>query len=172
MIERIIPDVFLLSLTAANIPGDVVEAGSIAERAIQKASFFVGRIEWLDRVSEFDAVLAVDDGLRVGGSPALPTSKELTDRILKSEWARGTSVTVVRAFALIKRGEQPRVEVTNVPFKYLGNPRNVLRENGKYPLSQVLAPEGKGITVSEMAAEEEDAFNLAHSAESLIRLFA
>jgi hypothetical protein len=172
MVEKIIPYARLVSPADAGIPGDVIEVGSVEERARQKAQYFMERLEWSKKIDDFDAVLAVDDALSIDGGEATPNSKELTDRILQSEWPAGASIAVVRAFALIKKGERTRVEVTTVPFTFIGNPLNVEREYGKYPLSRVLAPQGKAIPVCELSTEEEDEFNLAHSSEALTRLFS
>jgi hypothetical protein len=172
MVEAIVPDAHLASLTDATLLGDVVEAGTIAQRAVQKAAYFEDRLEWAGRSTDFDAVLAIDDGLSIEGREAQPNSKELTDRIHKSEWPIGTAIVVVRAFALIRRGERPRVELTAVPFRFLGNPSNIQRERGKYPLSSVLAPEGMQSPVINLSPEEENAFNLSHSAEALRQLFS
>ena len=172
MVEAIIPDAHTVSLDEADVSGDVVEVGSIAQRAAQKALYFLERLQLADRVGEFDGILAVDDGLSIGGDEATPNSKELTDRILRSEWPIGTSIAVIRAFSLVKRGEQARIEITTVPFSFIGNNSGIIRESGKYPLSQVLAPQGSMSPVSQMSKEEEDAFNLAHSSEALSRLLA
>lgn len=172
MVETLVPDARLFSLAETHVTGDVVEVGTISERAVQKAEYFVERLKRSDRLDEFDAVLAIDDGLSIAKREAQPYSQELTDRILKSEWPVGTHVDVIRAFALIKRGETPRVEVTTVPFRFLGNPFEIIREKGKYPLSQVLAPDGQTAPVAQLSVADEDSFNLRHSAEPLRRLFA
>ena len=116
MVEAIIPDALLISVADVDISGDVVEVGTISERAVQKAQYFLERLEWSKCADDFDAVLAVDDGLRIADGDATPNSKELTDRILKEEWSPGEEIDVVRSFALIKRGERPRVELTSVPL--------------------------------------------------------
>lgn len=171
MVEAIVPDAHLVSVADVNVSGDVVEVGTISERAVQKAQYFLERLEWSDCADDFDAVLAVDDGLRIANGEATPNSKELTDRILQEEWPPGQSIEVVRSFALIKRGERPRVEITSVPFVFLGNPLSIEREKGKYPLSSVLAPQGKDVPVIELSQHEEDEFNLSHTSEALLRLF-
>jgi hypothetical protein len=172
MVEDVIPDAYLISLKEAKLDGDVVEVGTMAERAVQKAKYFEERAEWYGRGNEFDAIMAIDDGLSIQSQEARPNSKELTDRILLGEWPVGSPVGVVRAFALIKRGELPRVELTTVPFTFVGNPSNLKREGGKYPLSRVLAPFGMERPVIELSTQEENAFNLSHSAEALKRLFS
>lgn len=172
MVEAVSSDAHSVFLGDTSIEGDVVEAGTIAERATQKAAYFMARLEWSAAPDEFDAVLAIDDGLSVDGSEATPNSKELTDRILGAEWTPGTAMAVVRAYALIKRGEVPRVEVTTLPFRFLGNPAQVERKPGEYPLSRVLAPEGNNTAVSDMARQDEDRFNLEHSASALVRLLS
>lgn len=171
MVECVVTDAHLQALSDTNIPGDVVEVGSIVERAAQKAEYFQDRLEHSGRSDEFDAVLAIDDGLRVGEDEPTPNSKELTDKILRGEWPKGTPITVVRAFALIRSGERVRTEVTEVPFDFLGNPSGVTREKGRYPLSQVLAPRGMDVSVSALPREIEDRFNLSHSTEAIKRLF-
>lgn len=172
LLEASIPDAFLASLEEGRVDGDVVEVGSIQERAVQKATYFAGRLEQDGRADEYDAVLAIDDGLSVEGAEATPNSKELTDRILGGEWAVGTPIAVVRAYALIKRGERARVATTIVPFTFLGNPTGTRRQPGRYPLSEVLAPAGDDRTVSQLSQAEEDKFNLTHSAGALANLFA
>lgn len=134
LVEFIVPDAQVVSLSEAQVPGDVVEVGTIEQRAVQKAEYFAGRVEHSARPDEFDCILAVDDGLQVGNSTPTPNSKELTDRILATEWPVGTPIAVVRAFALIRTGELTRVETTFVPFEFIGNPSSVRRSEGMYPL--------------------------------------
>ncbi len=172
LVEATVPDAHLVFLGDTPISGDVVEAGSIHERARQKAVYFWGRLEWSTIADDFDSVLAVDDGLSVGGAEATPHSKEMTERILSEAWPTGTKVDVVRAFCLIRRGEVPRVELTAIPFVFVGNPHGVQREDGTYPLSQVLSPEGMAQPVSQLTNDEEDAFYLRHSREPLVALFS
>jgi hypothetical protein len=172
MVESLVPDARLFSLAEADVPGDVVEVGTMSQRAVQKAEYFVERLKKSERLTEFDAVLAIDDGLSISRVEAQPHSQELTDRILKSEWPVGTRVDVVRAFALIKRGETARVEVTTVPFRFVGNTSGIVREKGKYPLSYVLAPDGQTAPVAHLSVADEDSFNLKYSVEVLLRLFA
>lgn len=172
MIEAAVPDAFLASLEDAQVPGDVVEVGTIQERAVQKAVYFSSQLELLGRDDEFEAVLAVDDGMSIDGQEASPNSKELTDEILGGRWPVGTSVAIVRALALVKRGERPRVETTTVPFTFSGNDANTRRESGRYPLSEVLTPEGEARPVCHLSQEEEDRFNLRHSAEAIEALFS
>lgn len=172
MVEHLIPDAHLVSLKEATVDGDVVEVGTMAERALQKARYFQERLDWLGRESEFEGVLGIDDGLSIDAGEALPNSKELTDEILQEKWPVGTPVDVVRAFALILRGEKPRVETTKVPFVFRGNPNKLKREPGQYPLSRVLAPAGMDVPVIELDGEQENSFNLIHTGEALTRLFS
>lgn len=171
MIESIVPDSYLISIDDANLKGDVVEVGTIQDRARQKARYFIDKLEEAGR-EDFDAVLGIDDGLSIGGNQASPNSKELTDKILRGEWPVGTSVDIVRAYALIRRGEQPRIEVTRVPFVFSGNVQGQSRREGSYPLSGVVSIPGDARTVSELPKAEEDAYNLTHSAPALEHLFS
>jgi hypothetical protein len=100
MVEQVISDATLISLSQANVSGDVLEVGTVPQRARQKAEYFVERLGRSERTDEFDAVLAVDDGIRIAEGDVTPHSQEITDRILNGDWPPGTVITVVRAFGL------------------------------------------------------------------------
>lgn len=171
LVQNAIKDSVLVSLASTDIDGDVVEVGTIRERAIQKAKFFHQRCRDLGVQDEFAGTLAVDDGLAIDGADASPNSKELTDKILDSAWEVGTTINVVRAYALIIGDEVPRAVETHVPFEFLGNADGVKREDGQYPLSKVLGIPGGKHPMSELSPEQEDGHYSKFTNEQIDLLF-
>jgi|GEM_PF-3009065 len=171
LVQSAIKDSILVNLASTEIEGDVVEVGTIRERAIQKAKYFHEKCSELATHDEFAGVLAVDDGLAINGAEASPNSKELTDQILSGAWKPGTMIDVVRAFALIIGDEVPRAAETHVPFEFIGNPNEIKREDGRYPLSKVFAIPGDKVPVSELSPEAEDAYYSKFTNEHINLLF-
>ncbi len=65
LIQPFIGGSLLISLNSTKIDGDVVESGSINERAIQKALYFHERSQAYGRKGQHFATLAADDGFAV-----------------------------------------------------------------------------------------------------------
>lgn len=169
LISILHPDVEVDSLASVGIAGEVAETGSITERATAKAIYFAKEAK---RVGlSYDFVIGIDDGF------ALPEydidtaeSYEVTDAILGDKYPIGTIVINRRAYARVDSAGSVNTVITETPFYYLGNIDNVVRQEGVYPLSQVLAPEGDTVSVAEKSDEEIFSFYLEYAKEPLSSL--
>jgi len=160
----------MFSLPHAKLEGEVVENGTIGDRAIAKADYFSNELARQQRQAEFDAVLGSDDGIGIGGGRVSPQSQEIVQRILDGEWPIGTSVSVMRAFALCPPWTSASVSTSELPFTIVRRGRDIVLRKGEYPLSMVLAPQGHDVPFSELNRTQQDRFNLAHSETAIVTL--
>lgn len=170
LIESLDLHITLVPLFAINIFDDIVEEGSIEERAVQKAKFFFGKLQELENAEQFDGVLGTDDGIQIGDQLPSPNSKELTDSILEEKYPKGTSIGIVRAFAVITKSGLMRSTQSVIPFVFLGNENGITRTDGQYPLSKVLAPLGMTVPFSQLNDEESNKFMLEYSKKELTEI--
>ena len=168
LIESIVPDIQLEALNSTALKGDVIEVGTIEQRATKKTEYFLDKLDLSIETTTYEAVL----GIAVGKASVSPHSQELTDQILEDIWPIKTPLLIWRAYALARFGKVTRVEITTVPFEYKGNQNNISREVGRYPLSYVIGPIGVDRCVSEQSEAETNIHNLKHSKDSVSRLFA
>jgi len=172
MLDKILLNKFSYSnLTNLNIDYDVEEMGTITERAVQKAKTYWKYLIENNLVKDFSAVIGVDDGIGLskddGGNP---NSKELTDKILSGKFIeQNKNVWTKRAFA-IYNDNLVKSCLTSIPLTFLGNHDNTIREDGKYPLSKVLAPINGDKTMSELPFTVAIDYTFKYSEEKLTSL--
>lgn len=170
LLESIVPHINLVPLFDVDISDNMIEDGSIEERAVQKAKFFFSKLQNLKDGDQFEGVLGIDDGIQIGDQAPSPNSKELTESILGEKYPKGTSIGIVRAFALITKEGALRSTQSVIPFVFLGNENGVTRSEGQYPLSKVLAPFGMTVPFSQLSDEESNKFMLEYSKEGLTEI--
>lgn len=170
MFTACVPDIHLVSLAETKLLGEVQERGSILDRAIAKANYFSEQITKQGIAASFDGVLGIDDGFRINNGIDDPDSETIAGAILAGAYPIGTSVTVVRAFALLKQHQDVRIAVTYIPFIFMGNPKNIRPKKKSYILSYVLAPAGSDRVNEELSREQRTAYNLKYSKKALIDL--
>lgn len=167
MIRGVAPHSRSTSLAEAGIAAECAEQGDMAARALQKANYFSGYVAEHARAGDFSAVVAADDGLSVDRHPATPEARKIMAALLAGEWPMGTRVEVHRAIAVRHGKSRARVELTVLPFVYLGSRQPVHYRPYSYPLSHVLGPLGGDRRYAELSPTERDAFNLEHSERAL-----
>jgi hypothetical protein len=150
---------------------EITEEGSILERAEQKARTYW---EYLDKAErdKYTAVIGVDDGFSLSSEGAGdPNSKDLTDKILSGAFIKeGETIWIKRGFALYNN-DGLKSCLTAIPFIFLGNPLNILRQEGVYPLSSVLGLVGRDIPVKDADFNDTISYYLKYCGDDLKRLF-
>lgn len=161
-----------VTLRDLDIREDIEENGSILNRAKQKADFFE-KIILRNRIAGIEAVLGVDDGLKLPGRKRIiSNSKEITDRILKGEIIpAGEIITIASAFVLKVPSKNIQVAcVTGIPYVYLSNKENLKREEGKYVLNFVVGFLGGKKPLSAMSGKKCFDYYYKHSKKEFNKL--
>lgn len=155
------------------IDKDVDETGSLENRAMQKASALRDLLRGDLRGEGIDLYVGVDDGIRIEKEgKTYAESYEATDRILAGDSIEiGDDITIMRAFAFITHDGKQTTCMTRVPLYFLGNPDNIKRDEGIYPLAQVLAYHGSRVPAGALESEGDAAmtskFSIANLQEAL-----
>lgn len=155
------------------VEDDIEERGSIIERAKQKADFY-GGIVYKNKVSNVNAVLGIDDGLKLyGNEEILCNSKEITDGILSGKKIKkGDVIIVARAYALKPaKGIKTHTCITEIPFQHIGNSEKIKRIEEIYPLNHVLGFVGEKRTIIKMPEDECIEYYCRYSKKDLKDLF-
>lgn len=166
-------DLGFVDLRDLKIAQDIRESGSILDRAKQKARFYQEIVKKMD-ISDIIAVLGVDDGIKLlNKKTTYRNSKHITDEILSGKLLSvGEVVTIVRAFALNSiDGKNNAVCVTNIPFVFLGNYKNINRMEEMYPLSYVFGLLNSKKSIIETSDKKCMEYYLKYSKKELIQLF-
>jgi hypothetical protein len=155
-----------------NIDYDVEEVGTITQRAVQKAEIYWKYLIKNNLDKNFVAVIGIDDGIGLSkNDEGDPNSKELTDKILSGKFIeQGKNVWIKRAFAIYNDNLKSNFCVTSIPLTFLGNHVDAIREEGKYPLSKVLAPINSTKTMSELPFTVAIDYTFKYSEEKLTLL--
>ncbi len=140
---------------------NVREKGSLQNRALTKAGQareLVKKMEVTDDIAYF---VGIDDGIRfVQDKTTHSDSKKATDRILKRENVHiGDSITIVRAFGFVDQKGNSLSCITRVPMTYIGNPNNIERKEGAYPLEYVLSYEHQQKPINQLSQDHKNIQN-------------
>lgn len=158
------PSIMLFGLADSGLSGEIVEIGSIEQRAEQKARYYCDKAK--SQLSEipWDGVLGIDDGIDVGDGIIRANSQETTDAILAEQAAKpGDTIRMARASSTIWFNNGKNYAITTYsPYIFLGNPKGIVRKEGVYPLTQVFAPLGQDQTLAEMSEAETTAYYLQY----------
>lgn len=156
-----------LSLKDLNIESQAEETGSLINRAEQKA-LFAAKTLIMNNIS-FDLIVGADDGMKLVGKDTDENSKEITENILNNNLLKvGENLIIVRAFAFVNsKGEVAQSFETEIPFKFIGNSKGITSQEFKYPLSYVLAPINKELSVKEMSDKDSLNYYLEYCRKSL-----
>ncbi len=173
LIGKVFDKKFLFqNLNDLGIEHDIIEVGTILERAEQKAKMYW---EYLDEVkrNNYIATIGIDDGFSLTESgDGDPNSKELTDKILSGKFIKqNETIWLKRGFA-IYNDKGFKSCLTKIPFIFLGNPKNISRQEGVYPLSSVLSSTDKNITIKDMAFDEAIQYYFKYCGKDLAVLFS
>lgn len=164
-------DVSFHSLKDAGIGYDINEEGSILERSEQKAKVYWDYLD-KERKSLYLAVIGIDDGFSIDREKeGDPNSKELTDKILAGGLVNpGDTIWIKRGFAIYNDNGLVSC-LTSIPFVFLGNPENISREEGIYPLSSVLASVDGNVSIKDMNFDDTIRYYLEYCGQDLKKIF-
>jgi len=174
LIERVAPRKFTFSnLIDLGIEHEIEENGSIKERAEQKALVYFNYLKDNNLLNDIFAVVGIDDGFDLSESgQGDPNSKEITDAILSGEYLKENErIWMKRAFAIYNSEAGMNSCLTSVPFVFLGNKNNITREDGKYPLRNVLGSVDLNKTMIDMTHDEAMDYYFKHSERDLKIIF-
>lgn len=120
---------------------NVTETGSLQNRARLKAVKLYDVLKASSKIDDVFMIVGSDDGIRIDDEKkTYSDSKMATDRILKGDRVKlGDSITIVRAFAFVSQNGDIKSCIARVPMVFIGNPGNIKRQEGVYPLEHVLA---------------------------------
>ncbi|MDD2656731.1 MAG: hypothetical protein PHQ18_04165 [Patescibacteria group bacterium] len=172
LIEKVFPNHFTFeSLADTNITYDIVEEGSILERAEQKAKEFWNCLNNQQK-KDFFATIGVDDGFAISEEDlGDPNSKELTDQILSGSLVKENDFIWVKRGIALYNNTVLKSCMTSIPFIFLGNPNKVLREEGRFKSSYVLGAINTKILVQKMKFDDSINYYLKYCEEDLKHLF-
>lgn len=171
LLERVLQSkVSFESLEEVNIEYEVMEKGSILERAEQKAREHWSHLN-TGKKEKYSGVIGIDDGFSLNkNEEGDPNSKELTSKILQGEFvSKNQTVWLKRGFAVCNDNDLKSCS-TSIPFTFLGSPENIAGKNGIYPLNCVLAPLGQSNPIEELNFEETTDYYLKFCAKDLKNL--
>lgn len=153
---------------------DVEETGSLENRAHQKAQALHDLLVNDPRGTDITLYVGIDDGIRIEKEgKTYAESYEATDRILAGDGvAPGDNITIVRAFAFITETGHSVTCTTRVPLYFLGNPQNITRAEGVYPLARVLAYHGSDVPAGDLNTNGDAAMTSTFSVTTIRQTLA
>jgi len=158
-----------LSLADLDINNDQNETGSMLERAKQKALFCLSKIK-PENLNQYLCIVANDTGTH------LPTlnieteeSKKIASQILAGELIKPSDpINYVYTYAFILLPSQKLMTATaEVPFTYLGNPKNITLEEGKNTMNLVKAIPGQTVPHNQIPESEVISYRLQFLRQAL-----
>lgn len=167
-------DYEFVNLHDLGITDEIEEVGSIIQRAEQKAIFYAGIINRQPAIG-VRLVVGIDDGIKLpNDDKASPNSKEITRGILSGQLVKkGDIIWIVRSFVIYVAEDGNVISsMTQIPFSFLGNSKNVSLEDEKYPLSLVLGMMNDFRPIAEISSEESSKYYLKYSEYPLREMFA
>lgn len=130
---------------------------SAVKQAIKKARDYAGLFKTKGLLNETRYMIGVDDAMLIEKEgEIIVDSKMITDEILAgTRIDPGERMFIVRGFGIIalETGREYVCE-TRVPFVFLDNKQGVVRKDGGYPLSFVLAYPGENHSIAEQSFED------------------
>jgi hypothetical protein len=162
---------FFNSIYDVGINIKIVEKGSILNRAEQKAINIWNHII-ICKQREYFASIGIDDGFSLEkDDEGDPNSKLVTEKILKGTFIKkNQTIWLKRGIALYNQ-QGLRSVLTTIPFKFLGNPNNIKRQEGAYSLMEVLKPINGNIALNEIKLDDAIHYYLSYCYNDLKRLF-
>jgi hypothetical protein len=160
------------NLEDAGIKLEIVEKGSILERAEQKANETWKYLNEAHR-NNFFISIGIDDGFSlIKDGKGDPDSKTLTDKILSGKYLKQKETIWLKRGIAYCNDHGQRSILTSIPFVFLGNPHNVKRQEGFYSLRKVLAPVHQELALDQMEFDATIQYYLHYCRNDLKSLFS
>jgi hypothetical protein len=173
LFEAVFPDTFTFeNLNDTTITHDVIETGSILERAEKKAKEIWNILDEQQKKDYFASV-GIDDGFSfTPDGDGDPNSKEITDQILSGQLLnQNDTIWLKRAFAFCN-DSSIHSSLTTIPLIFQGNQKNIKRQEGVYPLSQVLSPKDQKLPLSDINFNDTIQYYLKYSGQEILNLLS
>lgn len=142
---------------------DKKEKGNIINRSYEKAKNVFENI----KNNDFQFIVGVDDGIKIKDK-IIENVKDYINSIISGDLLKENEVVyIVRAYTFIEKNGKDKSIVTEIPFKYRKQTKEILIKKDSYPLSNVLSPLDSNKVVSEQSFEESNDYYANYSKKQL-----
>lgn len=172
LISKVFCDKFWFkSISDVGIKLEVIEEGSIIQRAEQKAIDVWKNMNRTER-KEYYATIGIDDGFSLKkDDEGDPNSKLLTDKILSGDFIKKNRTIWLKRGIALNNDQELYSVLTTIPFVFLGNPNNIKRQEGTYSLMQVLRPINGNYALNQIEFGEAIKYYSSYCNDDIKRLF-
>lgn len=138
---------------------DKKEKGDIINRSYEKAKNVFENI----KSNDFQFIVGVDDGIKIKDK-IIENVKDYINSIINGELLEeNETVYIVRAYTFIEKNGKEKSIITEIPFQYKKQTKEILIRRDSYPLSNVLSPLNSSKVVSEQSFEESNDYYAIYS---------
>lgn len=142
---------------------DKEEKGELINRSYEKAKNVFENI----KDNDFQFIVGVDDGIKIKNK-IIENVKDYINAIINGELLEeNETVYIVRAYTFIEKQGKEKSIITEIPFQYRKQTREILIKKDSYPLSNVLSPFDSIKVVSEQTFEESNNYYAIYSKKML-----
>lgn len=142
---------------------DKEEKGDLINRSYEKAKNTFENI----KDNDFQFIVGVDDGIKIKNK-IIENVKDYINAIINGELLEeNETVYIVRAYTFIEKQGKEKSIITEIPFQYRKQTREILIKKDSYPLSNVLSPFDSIKVVSEQTFEESNNYYAIYSKKML-----
>lgn len=142
---------------------DKKEKGDIINRSYEKAKNIFQNI----KRNDFQFIVGVDDGIKIKDK-IIENVKDYINSIINGELLKENEIVyIVRAYTFIDKNGKEKSIVTEIPFQYKRQTKEISIEKDTYPLSNVLSPLDSCKVVSEQSFEESNNYYIFYSKKIL-----
>lgn len=142
---------------------DKEEKGDIINRSYEKAKNIFKNI----KSNDFQFIVGVDDGIKIKDK-IIENVKDYINSIINGELLKENEIVyIVRAYTFIEKNGKEKSIITEIPFQYRKQTKEILIKKDSYPLSNVLSPLDSSKVISEQSFEESNDYYTIYSKKLL-----
>ncbi|MDD6387514.1 MAG: hypothetical protein PUA68_00345 [Bacilli bacterium] len=142
---------------------DNEEKGDIINRSYEKAKNILNNI----KNNDFQFIVGVDDGIKIKDK-IIENVKDYINSIINGELLKENEIVyIVRAYTFIEKNGKEKSIITEIPFQYRKQTKEILIKKDSYPLSNVLSPLDSSKVISEQSFEESNDYYTIYSKKLL-----
>lgn len=142
---------------------DKKEKGDLINRSYEKAKNAFENI----KDNDFQFIVGVDDGIKIKDK-VIKNVKDYINSIINGELLEeNETVYIVRAYSFIEKSGRKKSIITEIPFRYRKQKKEILVKKDSYPLSNVLSPIDYDKVVSEQTFKESNDYYIIYSQKLL-----